>query len=190
MLRVHAPQPHRPRRPADAPAPATPPPPQRILADPVTFPPLPAFRAPLRVAFSCAHTAPPSVLPMLYTTSHSSTPSTTTDNPFGAPNPPHALPYPCRECALTLTHSAFNYVHRMRDLAIAALETQIADARREIWVGGGRVVGLDDPLLVAYERAHEQLRVLLGERAHALWEVRGAWERVWGEWVEGEEGGG
>ncbi|MCJ1318556.1 Tnrc18p [Xylographa vitiligo] len=164
------------RNPTDPNRPPTTPPPQRILSCPHPFPPT---RLPLRVTFSCTHTAPPSALPALYTRRP----------PSGSPppNPPHTLPHPCRECALTLTQTAQIDVHRARDPAIAALEAQIADARREIWVGGGRVVGGADPLLRAYERAHERLRVLLRERAGALWEGRKAWEGVWGEGL-GEEG--
>ena len=71
-------------------------------------------------------------------------------------------------------------MHCACDPAIAALEAQIADARHEIWVGGGRGGGMPDPVLRAYERAHERLRVLLRERAGALWEGRRAWEGVWG----------
>ena len=70
----------------------------------------------------------------------------------------------------------------MCDPAIAALEAQIADARPRLWVGARRVVAVEDPALRAYERAQERLRVLVGERAEALWEGRRAWETLWGAW--------
>ncbi|MCJ1432562.1 hypothetical protein MMC27_001919 [Xylographa pallens] len=176
-----------PHNPTDPNRPPTPPPPQHILSAPFPFPPLPTTRAPLRVTFSCTHTAPPSALPPLYTQPQPSS----SPNPFSSPppTPPSTLPYPCRECALTLVQTAQNEVHRALDPGIAALEAQIADARHEIWVGGGGVVGMPDPVLRAYERAHERLRVLLRERVGALWAGRRAWEGVWGAWV-GEGGGG
>ncbi|MCJ1394744.1 hypothetical protein MMC18_007624 [Xylographa bjoerkii] len=174
------------RNPTDPNRPPTPPPPQRNLSSPLPFPDLPPTRAPLRVTFSCGHTAPPSALPVLYTQPSPGTPVTA-----AAPNPPHTLLHLCRECALTLTQTAQNAVHRARDPEIAALEARIARARRLIWVGDGlRVVGTAHPLMAAYERAHEQLRVLLRERAEALWEGRRAWEAVWGTWAGGEGGEG
>ncbi|MCJ1398678.1 hypothetical protein MMC11_001879 [Xylographa trunciseda] len=166
-------------------APTTPP---RKLSSPLPFPPLPTTRRPLRVTFSCGHTAPPSVLPVFYSQPQL---STTLPLQLPPPNPPPTLPHPCRECALTLMQTAQNGVHRAHDPAIAALEAQIADARRELWVGGGRrAVGTADPLMLAYERAHGRLRVLLRERAEALWRGRSGWEAVWGKWEGVEEGNG